>query len=583
MLVPQSPRTKRPSQAAYCAATGRSRPSAWRCASTCSAVAAGPTSRRAGSPGARRSRKNISVSTPKTTARPLSARRGAAGEACGGMSCAPASGHRQVRYLPACLVASFRRFSSWRRSRGLPAGGRPPRRDGALRLRRRPAEHQPAAHASIRSPARCSATCCSPPSPATTARSRPVPYLAREWRWATDRRTLTLRARTPASAGTTARRPRRATSPGRSTPRAIRRPAIPGSPTSRRSRRSRRPTTRPWCSGSRTRRRRFPDVLTDLAILPAHLLDTVPPARLRQAAWNEQPVGNGPFRFVAHEPNRRWVFAANRDFPAALGGPPRLERLVVVVVDEPTTKLAALTSGELDFAGIQPAPRRVRAARSRARGAHLSAAASPMASSSTPGAPRSTTSTVRRRGERGDRPAGDRRRLPLRVRHAGERTGAPRMCPAIFRCRAAGLDVAARSARQPLRFELLTVGSGEAALEQMVQAQLARRRVRRRRSGSSSCPRSSPGCTGRRTTSTPPCSAFRATSGSAILRPLAELAGLDGARPIPRRRSGCFADSMPVAFLYHARGVQGMNRRVQGVRMDLRGELPTVHDWRVAP
>jgi len=31
---------------------------------------------------------------------------------------------------------------------------------------------------------------------------------------------------------------------------------------------------------------RFPDVLTDLAILPAHLLDSVPRDRLRQAAWN---------------------------------------------------------------------------------------------------------------------------------------------------------------------------------------------------------------------------------------------------------------------------------------------------------
>ena len=58
---------------------------------------------------------------------------------------------------------------------------------------------------------------------------------------------------------------------------------------------------------------------------------------------------------MSHEPNRRWVFAANAAFPVALGGPPRLGRLIIVVVDEPTTKLAALTSGELDFAGIQPA------------------------------------------------------------------------------------------------------------------------------------------------------------------------------------------------------------------------------------
>src|ERR1043165_1997972 len=99
----------------------------------------------------------------------------------------------------------------------------------------------------------------------------------------------------------------------------------------------------------------IPDVLTDLAILPRHLLDSVPPARMRQAAWNQHPVGNGPFRFVAHEPNRRWIFSANADFPAELGGRPRLDRFVIAVVDEPTTKLAALTSGELDFAGINAA------------------------------------------------------------------------------------------------------------------------------------------------------------------------------------------------------------------------------------
>src|SRR5207245_3283899 len=101
--------------------------------------------------------------------------------------------------------------------------------------------------------------------------------------------------------------------------------------------------------------RGIPDVLTDLAILPGYLLDSVPHAALRQAAWNAHPVGNGPFRFVTHESNRRWVFAANPDFPQALGGPPLIERLIVVVVDEPTTKLAALTAGEIDFAGIQPA------------------------------------------------------------------------------------------------------------------------------------------------------------------------------------------------------------------------------------
>jgi hypothetical protein len=66
------------------------------------------------------------------------------------------------------------------------------------------------------------------------------------------------------------------------------------------------------------------------------------------------------------------------------------------------------------------------------------------------------------------------------------------------------------------------------------------------------------------------------------LTTLAELAGLRvGTDPAQAQR--LFRDSLPVAFLYHSRGLQGMNRRVSGVRMDLRGELPTVTSWRTAP
>src|SRR5438552_19114817 len=85
----------------------------------------------------------------------------------------------------------------------------------------------------------------------------------------------------------------------------------------------------------------IPDVFTDLAILPAHLLDSIPRAELRRAAWNEHPVGNGPFRFVAHEPGRRWGFAADPAFPAALGGPPPLARFTVASLAERPPKPAA--------------------------------------------------------------------------------------------------------------------------------------------------------------------------------------------------------------------------------------------------
>lgn len=98
----------------------------------------------------------------------------------------------------------------------------------------------------------------------------------------------------------------------------------------------------------------FPDVFTDLAILPSHLFDSVAPAEIRQATFNREPIGNGPFRFVEYRPNQRWVFERWGDFPVDLGKP-ELNRFVVVIVDEATTKLAALTSGELDFAGINPA------------------------------------------------------------------------------------------------------------------------------------------------------------------------------------------------------------------------------------
>ena len=69
--------------------------------------------------------------------------------------------------------------------------------------------------------------------------------------------------------------------------------------------------------------------------------------------------------------------------------------------------------------------------------------------------------------------------------------------------------------------------------------------------------------------------------GLGYLGPLAALTGLTPPRD-PAAIARLFADSMPVAFLYHARGVQGMNRRVHGVRMDIRGELVTVHDWWVS-
>lgn len=95
---------------------------------------------------------------------------------------------------------------------------------------------------------------------------------------------------------------------------------------------------------------------TQLPPVPAHVLDTVPAAELRRSAFNVAPVGNGPFRFVSHRENDRWVFEANREFPAELGGPPYLDRVVWRVLPESSTQLAELRTGRAHLATSARAP-----------------------------------------------------------------------------------------------------------------------------------------------------------------------------------------------------------------------------------
>ncbi len=83
--------------------------------------------------------------------------------------------------------------------------------------------------------------------------------------------------------------------------------------------------------------------------MPAHLLGDVPAAQLKVHPFgSESPVGNGPFRFVEHRAGDRWVFEANTEFPAALGGRPYLDRLIYRHIAEPTTRLAEFLAGEVD-------------------------------------------------------------------------------------------------------------------------------------------------------------------------------------------------------------------------------------------
>ena len=93
-----------------------------------------------------------------------------------------------------------------------------------------------------------------------------------------------------------------------------------------------------------------------VAIMPEHLLGDVPPEELSEHPFGSRcPVGNGPFVFVSHQADDRWVFEANPAFPEELGGRPELDRLVFRVIPDQTTLLTELLTGSVDvFVRLRP-------------------------------------------------------------------------------------------------------------------------------------------------------------------------------------------------------------------------------------
>jgi peptide/nickel transport system substrate-binding protein len=366
----------------------------------------------------------------------------------------------------------------------------------------------------------------------------------------------------------------------------------------------------------------FPLVFCELPIVPAHLLDTIPHASLRRAAFNFAPVGNGPFAFVDRQAGARWTFRRNDSFPRALGGPPQVAGLVVAVVDEPTTKFAGLASGELDVAGISPAMAslarrdpsmrvleypilfttglifnvhkppfddvRVRRAislsvdRSRIVDAALAGFGVPAAGPVPPESPFALPGAPIRDATRADSlldAAGWRRSANGRRQRLGK----------------------------ALEFDLLTVGSGDNALEQLIQADLALRgihvNIRQVELGTFlNDARAATKTFGVLITGVPGDVALSFVSamfetrqrGGALdytgfhareldsLFAAARVARDEPARIVTwRAAQRILDDSMPVAWLYYSRGVQGLSARLRNVTMDLRGEMVSVAAWSI--
>ena len=450
---------------------------------------------------------------------------------------------------------------------------------------------------------------------------QPVPYLARAWRWADGRRTLRFTLvdglRWHDGAPTTAR-------DAAFTLEAARDPAT-GFP---------RVSALATLTGAEavddtTLVLRFsapqadvPPILVELPIAPAHLLAGVPRADLRRHQFGREPLGNGPFRFGGRRPGQRWVFERNADFPATLGGPPRLRRLVVAVVDEATTKFAGLVSGELDVAGISP-PMASLVARDPA----LLVVEYPLLLSTglvfNPERPPFDDPRVRSAVSL----SVDRRRI-IDVALAGY--GVPASGgvppdnplaladpPALDTVRADSLLDAAgwrrvaggRRQREGRQFEveLLTVGSADNAIEQLIQADLAARGIavgirQLELATFLSRARESPRRFDMLITGVPGdlglshlASLFDSRfAGGALDYTGFHTPRLDSmfdrtraaADPTEVRAAWLavqreVARHVPIAWIYHSRGVQGLSSRLRNVTMDLRGEMVTLTQWQI--
>lgn len=103
-------------------------------------------------------------------------------------------------------------------------------------------------------------------------------------------------------------------------------------------------------------RRAYPEQFYDATFhvqpLPAHLVDTIPPARFAASGFVRQPVGNGPYRWVRREAGRQLELAA---VPAFFLGTPTIDRVVFLTARDPEAQINLILDGSADvFENVPP-------------------------------------------------------------------------------------------------------------------------------------------------------------------------------------------------------------------------------------
>lgn len=89
--------------------------------------------------------------------------------------------------------------------------------------------------------------------------------------------------------------------------------------------------------------------LLELMPAPKHLLDTVPPERLRFSPFGRNPVGNGLFRFGGWQQGQSVTLEVNTEAPE---GRPALDRVVLRFIPDVNAAMTELLAGQADLLKI---------------------------------------------------------------------------------------------------------------------------------------------------------------------------------------------------------------------------------------
>ena len=109
----------------------------------------------------------------------------------------------------------------------------------------------------------------------------------------------------------------------------------------------------------------FYDAVYYLRILPAHLLERLPRADWRSAAFGRSPVGDGPYRFVRWEAGQSLELEADSAF---FLGRPHLRRLIWRFASDLSVAVTQVIAGEADAIEVLVSPANIERAR---QAAHL--------------------------------------------------------------------------------------------------------------------------------------------------------------------------------------------------------------------